>query len=52
MYWRWRLVTENELRKYCMTVQDQVATIHHTLSATIRTNLHGNILPYTNVGGS
>ena len=41
MYWKWRLMVEHELNKFCMTVQDQVATIHLTLSTTIRTNLHG-----------
>ena len=41
MYWKWRMVVEHELGKFCMSVQDQVATIHLTLSTTIRTNLHG-----------
>ena len=35
MYWNWRMVVEHELGKYCMSVQDWVATIHHTLNTTI-----------------
>ena len=45
MYWNWRMVVEHELGKYCMSVQDQVATIHHTLNTTIRTNLHASAVP-------
>ena len=41
MYWNWPMVVEYELGKYCMPVPDRVATIHHTLNATIQTNLHG-----------
>ena len=41
MYWRWRMVMESELAKFCMLANDAVATVHHTLSATVRTNLHG-----------
>ena len=41
MYWRWRAVTEAELSKYCLSPNDGVATVHWTLSATVRTNLHG-----------
>ena len=41
MYWSWRAVVEFELGKYSMPESDRVAAIHHTLNATIRTNLYG-----------
>ena len=41
MYWSWRAVVEFELGKYSMPESDRVAAIHHTLNATVCTNLHG-----------